>query len=168
MGDKTQLLAFVLTTRFKKPWTILLGIFIATILNHYLAAALGGIAASYIPATILKVILAALFFGFAVWVLIPDKEEAISERTKYGALITTIILFFLAEMGDKTQLSTVALSAKYHDTLSVTIGTTLGMMAANAPAVFFGEKIKEYIPIKLIHIGASILYLIFGVLILMN
>src|SRR5690606_5444718 len=109
-----------------------------------------------------------LFFGFAVWVLIPDKEEIINDKPRYGALVTTIILFFFAEMGDKTQLSTVALSAKYHDVLSVTLGTTLAMMAANAPAVFFGEQIKKYVPIKLIHIGASIFYFIFGVLILMR
>lgn len=166
MGDKTQLLAFVLATRFKKPWTVLLGIFIATVLNHYFASALGGVAATYIPEHILKIILATLFFGFAVWVLIPDKEEDVDEKYKYGALLTTIVLFFLAEMGDKTQLSTVALAAKYQETINVTIGTTLGMLLANAPAVFFGEKIKKYVPMKLIHIGASILYILFGLVVL--
>lgn len=166
MGDKTQLLAFVLATRFKKPWTVLLGIFIATILNHYFASALGGVAASYIPEHILKIILATLFFGFAIWVLIPDKDEDVDNKHKYGALLTTIILFFFAEMGDKTQLSTVALAAKYQETINVTIGTTLGMLLANAPAVFFGEKIKKYVPMKLIHIGASILYILFGLVVL--
>lgn len=168
IGDKTQLLAFLLATRFKKPWTIILGIFIATVANHYVASYVGNFLSGKVSADILKYILVATFWGFAVWILFPDKEETIKESKDYGALVTTIVLFFIAEMGDKTQLTTLALSAKYQNVLMVTIGSTLGMLAANIPAVFLGEKIIKVIPLKMIHRIASLIYFIFGLVILLS
>lgn len=168
MGDKTQLLAFVLATRFKKPWTIFAGIFVATILNHVLAASAGVWVANTVSPIVLKRTLAAIFFIFAVWILIPDKDEGLSETRKWGAFLTTVVTFFLAEMGDKTQIATVTLAAKYHDLILVTIGTTIGMMLTDGLAVFFGDKMTKHIPMKWIHILAAILYIIFGVGILIN
>lgn len=171
MGDKTQLLALILVARFKKPWTILFGVFIATILNHALAAYTGGWISSFFSPDTLKWILAFIFFLFAAWVLIPDKADDIQSNSKFGALSTTIILFFLAEMGDKTQLATVALGAHYAtgavahsaDFIKVTIGTTFGMMASNALAIFMGEKFLKLVPMKWTRIGASILFVAFGI-----
>lgn len=168
IGDKTQLLAFVLATRFKKPWTIILGIFIATVANHYVASYVGNFLSGKVSADLLKYILVATFWGFAIWILFPDKEEELKESKNYGALLTTIVLFFLAEMGDKTQLSTLALSARYQDVLLVTIGSTLGMLAANIPAVFLGEKIIRIVPLRTIHRIASFIYFIFGLVILLR
>lgn len=168
MGDKTQLLAFVLATRFKKPWTIVAGIFVATVLNHLMAASLGELVSDYVPAHILKWVLALAFFAFAAWVMIPDKEEDIQDKNRFGPFLTTVISFFIAEMGDKTQLSTVALAAKFSSPVIVTIGTTVGMMIANCPAVFFGNKMLKYIPLKWIHISAAVLYVVFGIYILLG
>ena len=162
MGDKTQLLALVLTARYKKPWTILLGVFIATILNHALAAYAGGWLSSLLSPTALKWTLAIIFFAFAAWILIPDKEEDLKSEGKFGALITTIVVFFLAEMGDKTQLATIALGAHYTDTTIVTIGTTLGMMGSNALAIFLGEKLLKKIPMQWIRRFACGLFILFG------
>lgn len=166
MGDKTQLLAFVLATRFKKPWTIFFGILVATLLNHLMAASLGHYVALYIPAVVLKWVLALAFFAFAIWVLIPDEEGSVQDDNRWGAFLTTVISFFIAEMGDKTQLSTVALAAKYHSPYLVTLGTTIGMMLTNGLAVFFGTKMLKVVPLKWIHISAAILYVFFGVYIL--
>lgn len=163
MGDKTQLLALILTARFKKPWTILLGVFIATILNHALAAYAGGWIASWFSPQVLKWSLAGIFFAFALWILIPDKEEDLSKESKYGALLTTVVAFFIAEMGDKTQLATIALGAKYSSTVIVTLGTTLGMMASNALAIFLGDKLLQRIPMKWVRIFACVLFILFGV-----
>ena len=168
MGDKTQLLAFVLATRYKKPWTIFAGIFVATILNHLLAASVGVWVANAVSPLILKRILAAIFLIFAVWILIPDKDDGLEETRKWGPFLTTVVTFFLAEMGDKTQIATVTLAAKYHDLLLVTTGTTIGMMLTDGLAVFFGDKMTKYIPMKWIHILASILYIIFAVGILIS
>lgn len=162
MGDKTQLLALILTVRYKKPWTILLGVFIATILNHALAAYAGGWLSSLVSPETLRWVLAVIFFAFAIWILIPDKEEDLKKESKFGALITTIIAFFLAEMGDKTQLATIALGARYASTTLVTIGTTLGMIASNALAIFLGEKLLQRIPMQWVRIFACILFVIFG------
>ena len=168
MGDKTQLLAFVLAGRFKKPWTIFAGIFVATVLNHVLAASFGVLVANAISPLFLKRILAAIFLIFAVWILIPDKDEGLSETRTWGAFTTTVVTFFLAEMGDKTQIATVTLAAKYHNLLLVTIGTTIGMMLTDGLAVFFGDKMTKYIPMKWVHISAAVLYIIFAVGILVS
>lgn len=162
MGDKTQLLAFILASRFKKPWTILSGILVATILNHTLASSLGTWVSQIIPALYLKWILALSFFAFAAWILVPDKEDENKKEGRFGAFLTTLVAFFLAEMGDKTQLSTVALAAKYQSILLVTMGTTLGMMFADGLAVFFGDKITKIIPMKWVRIFASLLFVVFG------
>jgi putative Ca2+/H+ antiporter (TMEM165/GDT1 family) len=168
MGDKTQLLAFVLATRFKKPWSIFAGIFVATVLNHLMAASAGVWVANTISPLILKRILAAIFLIFAVWILIPDKDEGLSETRKWGPFLTTVVTFFLAEMGDKTQIATVTLAAKYHDIILVTVGTTIGMMVTDGLAVFFGDKMTKYIPMKWVHILAAILYIVFAVGILLS
>lgn len=166
MGDKTQLLALLLAARFKKPWTIMAGVFFATVLNHGLASWVGGFVGSLVSAEALKWILALLFFAFAAWILIPDKEEDFSRESRYGAFVTTLVAFFIAEMGDKTQLATVALGARYADTWMVTLGTTLGMVASNALAIFLGERLLRKIPMKWIRIFASLLFVAFGVAIL--
>jgi putative Ca2+/H+ antiporter (TMEM165/GDT1 family) len=163
MGDKTQLLAFVLATRFRNPWAVLSGIFVATVLNHLLAALFGSWVSQAIPANYLKWILGGTFFIFAVWILIPDKDEDQKDNGRYGAFLTTLITFFLAEMGDKTQLSTVALAAKYDSILRVTIGTTIGMMFSDGLAVIFGEKLTEKISMKWIRIFSAVLFVAFGI-----
>lgn len=166
MGDKTQLLAFMLAAKFKKPWPIFWGIFVATILNHALAALAGKYVTNFIPEPYLTWILSAVFIGFGLWILIPDSTDGLSTESKYGPFWTTTMLFFLAEMGDKTQLSTVALAAEHRDVFLVTIGTTLGMMASDGLAVFLGPKLTEKLPMKYIHYFASAIFIIFGVLIL--
>lgn len=163
MGDKTQLLALVLAARFKKPWPILLGIFVATILNHYLASYVGSFVTQYFSESTLRITLALTFIGFGLWILVPDKDEGLNENYKWGAFVTTLIAFFLAEMGDKTQLATIALGARYNATVAVTIGSTLGMMLANAPAVFFGKWFTDRIPLNLVRRIASVLFIGFGI-----
>ncbi len=168
MGDKTQLLALVLTTRFKKPWTIMAGILVATLLNHGLASWAGGWVSTFVQPQYLRWILAFIFFAFAAWILIPDKDEELSQNQKYGAFLTTVVTFFLAEMGDKTQLATIALGAKFAAPIAVTVGTTMGMLVADGLAVFFGEKLTEKIPMKWIRIFACGLFAVFGLLILFS
>lgn len=165
MGDKTQLLAFILVARFRKPWAIFSGILFATILNHSAAAYAGGFIAKMVSPQALNYILATAFIVFAVWVLVPDKEGTQKESSR-GAFFTTLILFFLAEMGDKTQLSTIALAARYQSFFLVTLGTTLGMLFSDGLAIFFGDKITKVIPMKWIHRGAALSYLLFAILIL--
>lgn len=167
MGDKTQLLAFVLASRFKNPVAVLAGIFVATVLNHLLAAFFGQWIATQISAQMLKWILAATFFAFAAWILIPDKDEEGPKDSKFGAFLTTVVTFFLAEMGDKTQLSTVALAANYSSVLLVTIGTTLGMMFSDGLAVLFGEKLTQKISMKWIRYFSATLFFGFGFFILL-
>lgn len=168
MGDKTQLLALVLAARFRKPWTIMLGIFVATILNHALAAWGGGMAAAYIGPEYLRWGLALIFFAFAAWILIPDKEEELKKESRFGAFLTTVIMFFMAEMGDKTQLATIALGARYANLTLVTLGTTLGMLASNALAIFLGDKLLKRIPMQRIRQFACGLFVLFGILILIK
>lgn len=168
MGDKTQLLALVLSARFKRPWIVIAGIFVATILNHALASWSGGLIASFVSRETLNWILALTFFAFAIWILFPDKADDEKPKGRFGAFLTTVITFFLAEMGDKTQLATVALGARYMNTALVTLGTTLGMMASNALAVFAGESLLRRIPMKWIRIFASLSFAIFGVAILIG
>ncbi len=166
MGDKTQLLALVLTARFQKPWTILAGVFVATILNHALAAYAGGWVASLVEPQTLKWILALSFFVFAFWILIPDKEEELKSPGRFGAFLTTVIAFFIAEMGDKTQLATIALGAQYSSLMMVTLGTTLGMMGSNSLAIFMGNQLLQKISMTWIRRIACLSFLIFGVMIL--
>jgi putative Ca2+/H+ antiporter (TMEM165/GDT1 family) len=167
MGDKTQLLALVLALRFKKPLVVMLGILIATLLNHGLATAVGGWIGSQVSEENLKIALSIIFIAFAVWVLIPDKIDEEDSKTKtYGAtsaLLTTVTLFFLAEMGDKTQIATIALGAKFQAPLLVTIGTTLGMLVADGLAVVFGERLIKVIPMKAIRIISALLFAAFGI-----
>lgn len=163
MGDKTQLLAFVLATRFKSTFAILAGIFVATIANHSLAALVGQWVASSMPANFLKWILGALFIGFGAWVLIPDSETSSDKPPRFGAFLTTAVTFFIAEMGDKTQLSTVALAARFNDVGLVTLGTTAGMMLSDGLAVFMGRRLTDKIPLKAVRIFAALVFFAFGI-----
>lgn len=168
MGDKTQLLALVLAARYRAPWTIMAGILVATVLNHGLASVAGGLLSAHFSPETLKWILAATFFGFAVWILIPDKEEDLKHEDRYGAFLTTVVVFFLAEMGDKTQLATLALGAKFTSAILVTVGTTIGMLAADGLVVFFGESLTKKIPMKWIRMFAAVLFALFGLGILVR
>jgi putative Ca2+/H+ antiporter (TMEM165/GDT1 family) len=168
MGDKTQLLALVLASRYRKPWVIMAGILVATILNHSLAAWTGSWVSQMLAPETLRWILAASFFAFAAWVLIPDKDDEKIHSTSAGAFMVTLISFFFAEMGDKTQLSTVALAARYQDVLWVTVGTTMGMLVADGLAVFMGDKITERIPMKWMRLITCGLFIVFGVIILLQ
>lgn len=163
MGDKTQLLALVLAAKYKKPWHVLAGIFVATLLNHGLAAWAGEWVSHLVPIQYLTWLLALTFFGFALWILIPDKDDTNENPMRRGAFVTTTLLFFFAEVGDKTQLATVALAAQYQDLILVTLGTTLGMLFSNGLAVVFGEKLTSRIPMKWIHYISSLIYALFGV-----
>jgi putative Ca2+/H+ antiporter (TMEM165/GDT1 family) len=164
MGDKTQLLAFSLASRYRRPWVVMAGILVATILNHALAASVGTWVSEHVPARVMAGILAATFIGFGVWTLKPDTLEESKGPSGLGPFLTTTILFFLAEMADKTQLATVALAARYQSVVLVTIGTTLGMLASDGLAVFLGEKLAERVSMKGIRIAAAGLFFLFGVL----
>jgi len=167
IGDKTQLLSFVLATRFRgRHWAIIAGIFAATVFNHLFAALVGGWIAHFLGPDLLRWILGLSFLGFAAWALIPDTLDDKPEPSRYGPFLTTLVLFFLAEMGDKTQLATVALGAKYANLPLVTLGTTLGMMAANVPAVLIGEKLAQRFRLSTMRFVAAALFAIFGLLIL--
>ena len=168
MGDKTQLLSLVLMARFRKPWIILAGVLVATLLNHALAAWAGEWVSSLLSPQHLKWVLAATFFGFGLWLLVPDKEGEVKESGNWGAFLTTLVSFFIAEMGDKTQLATVALGARYSGVFLVTMGSTLGMMASNALAIFFGDALLRRIPMQWVRRAACALFIIFGVLILLS
>ena len=166
MGDKTQLLALVLAARFRKPWPIVLGILVATLVNHGLAGAVGAWVTSFVGPQMLRWILAVSFIAMAVWMLIPDKlDEGDAEGTpRWGVFGTTVVAFFLAEMGDKTQIATVMLAAKYNAYLWVVAGTTLGMMLANAPVVWLGERITRTVPIRAVHLVSALIFLVLGLL----
>jgi putative Ca2+/H+ antiporter (TMEM165/GDT1 family) len=166
MGDKTQLLGLLLVLRYKRPWTIMMAIFFATIANHLGATWFGAVLAGLVPELWLQYILAAAFFIFGFWILIPDKCENQDRPDKYGAFLTTLVVFFLAEMGDKTQLATVALGAQYQSVTMVTIGSTLGMLLTNALTVFGGERLIKVMPMNFIRYCASALFFIFGLIIL--
>jgi putative Ca2+/H+ antiporter (TMEM165/GDT1 family) len=165
IGDKTQLLAFILAARFKKPVPIIAGILCATIVNHGLAGALGAWITSAVSPGILRWILGVSFIAMAVWTMIPDKieEEETQVAKKMGVFGATVVTFFLAEMGDKTQIATVAMAAHYSTPVLVVIGTTLGMLIADVPAVFIGEKLSAKIPMKLVHSIAAAIFALMGV-----
>ena len=170
MGDKTQLLAFILAARFKKPVPIILGILLATLVNHGLAGALGAWITSVVSPDVMRWVLGLSFIGMAIWTLIPDKieEEETQVAQKLGVFGATLVTFFLAEMGDKTQIATVALAAHYGAPLLVVIGTTLGMLIADVPAVFVGNKFAAKIPMKLVHSIAATIFAIMGLLTLLK
>ena len=170
MGDKTQLLAIVLAAMFRRPWPIVAGIFVATLANHAAAGAVGGWVAQLLGPDVLRWVIGLSFLAMAVWMLIPDKidEESAAGRQRFGVFGTTVIAFFLAEMGDKTQIATVALAARYTDIVQVVLGTTLGMMLANVPAVFLGDKIASKVSMRLVHGIAAAIFAILGVLTLLN
>lgn len=164
IGDKTQLLAFILAARFKKPLPIILGILAATLVNHGLAGALGTWITATVSPDILRWVLGLSFIGMAIWTMIPDKieEEETQIAKRLGVFGATLITFFLAEMGDKTQIATVALAAHYGTPLLVIAGTTLGMLIADVPAVFAGGKLAEKIPMKLVHSIAAAVFVLLG------
>lgn len=170
IGDKTQLLALVLAARFRKPLPIILGILIATLANHGLAAWLGALVADWLGGEILRWILGLSFLAMAGWMLIPDKvdDDDTTTSNRFGPFLATLIAFFLLEIGDKTQIATVALSAKFDHLLFVTAGTTLGMMLANVPAVLLGEVAAKKVPLALVHGIAAAIFAVMGMLVLLG
>ena len=160
MGDKTQLLALILAARFKKPWPIVAGILVATLVNHALAGAAGAWVTTLIGPQMLRWILGASFLAMAAWMLVPDKLDADEDEKppRYGVFFTTVLVFFLAEMGDKTQIATVMLAARYDAIVSVVAGTTLGMMLANAPVVWLGERVTRLVPLRAVHIVSALIF----------
>jgi putative Ca2+/H+ antiporter (TMEM165/GDT1 family) len=168
MGDKTQLLALVLAARFRRPWPILWGILIATLANHALAGAVGASVTAWLGPQWLRWILAGSFIAMAAWMLVPDKldDDDAPDAPRHSVLVTTIIAFFLAEMGDKTQVATVMLAAQYQTWFAVVAGTTLGMLLANAPVVWFGERVMRRVPVRAVHIVSALIFLGLGLAIL--
>lgn len=166
MGDKTQLLALVLAARFRKPWPIVLGIFVATLANHAMAGALGAWVTTLLSPQLLRWILALSFMAMAVWMLIPDKldENETPSAPRFGIFGTTVLAFFLAEMGDKTQIATVMLAARYEAYFAVVAGSTLGMMLANAPVVWLGERITRLVPLRVVHIVSALIFVALALL----
>ena len=164
IGDKTQLLAFLLAARFRRPLPIVAGILVATIANHAFAAAVGAWVGATLGADVLRWVLGLSFLAMAAWIMVPDKlDDEDAELARYGVFLTTLIAFFLAEMGDKTQVATVALAARFDSMVAVVAGTTFGMMLANVPAVYFGERIAGKVPLKLVHGIAAALFAVLGV-----
>ncbi len=169
IGDKTQLLAFILAAKFRKPWPIIWGILIATIANHGFAGAVGAWITTLMGPETLRWVLGISFLAMAVWTLIPDEfDEEDAKLARFGVFGTTLAAFFLAEMGDKTQVATVALAAQYQSLLAVVAGTTFGMMLATVPAVIMGDRIAEKMPVKLVHRIAAALFAVLGIATLMG
>ena len=170
IGDKTQLLAFVLAARFKKPVPIILAIFCATVVNHGLAGALGAWITAVLTPETLRWVVGVSFIGMAIWTLVPDKIE--DEETKVashlGVFGATLVTFFLAEMGDKTQIATVAMAAHYPSPVMVVIGTTIGMLLADVPAVFIGDRFSKKIPMRLVHSIAAAMFAVMGAVALLK
>jgi putative Ca2+/H+ antiporter (TMEM165/GDT1 family) len=164
MGDRTQLLTVVLASRYRRPVPILAGILVATIANHLLAAVAGFYLSDLLNALWFKYVVALSFIAMAVWALIPDKEdeEDRPSRLRLGVFLTTAVTFFLVEMGDKTQIATAALAARFHNVFLVAAGTTTGMMLANIPAVLLGHSVTKVLPIRTLQIAAALLYLALG------
>ena len=163
IGDKTQLLAIVLAARFRKPLPIVLGILAATLLNHALAASFGYLVAQWLTGRTFQIVLGAAFLAMAAWALIPDKEdEGAAERSAGGVFLTTLVAFFLVEIGDKTQIATSLLAARFQSVALVTVGTTAGMMLANVPAVFLGEAVTRIVPMKVVRSAAAVIFAAIG------
>ena len=170
MGDKTQLLSLVLAARFRKPWPIVWGILVATLANHALAGGLGAWVTHFMGPTLMRWVLGVSFLAMAVWMLVPDKldDDDADVKPKFGVFGTTVVAFFLAEMGDKTQIATVMLAAEYQSWLWVVAGTTLGMMLANAPVVWFGERITRLVPLTWVHRISAVVFVVLGLLVLLG
>jgi putative Ca2+/H+ antiporter (TMEM165/GDT1 family) len=162
MGDKTQLLALTLASRYRRPWTVMLGILIATVVNHALASSIGVQAADMLPSRRLGWILGLGFIAFGIWALVPDRPRTTVAQRGWGPLLTTAAVFFVAEMGDKTQLATLALGARFDSTAMVTAGTTLGMLVADGLAVLAGDRLTAIMPMRLIRWIAAALFFAFG------
>jgi putative Ca2+/H+ antiporter (TMEM165/GDT1 family) len=169
IGDKTQLLAIVLTATFRRPWPIIAGILVATLANHALAGAVGNAVAAWLGPDWLRWVIGLSFLAMAAWMLVPDQiDDAAARGGRFGAFGTTVVTFFLAEMGDKTQIATVALAGRYPELVQVVVGTTLGMMLANVPAVLLGDQIARRVSMKLVHGIAAAVFALLGVLTLLN
>ena len=170
MGDKTQLLSLVLAARFRKPWPIVLGILVATMANHGLAGAVGSWVTTVLGPDVLRWVLGVSFIAMAVWMLIPDKldDEDTGSAPRMGVFLTTVVAFFLAEMGDKTQIATVMLAAQYQAWFAVVAGTTLGMMLANAPVVWLGDAITKRVSLRLVHLVSAVVFAVLGVVALIG
>ena len=170
MGDKTQLLALLLAAKFRRPVPIVLGILVATLVNHALAGAVGEGVAHALGPHVLRWVIGLSFLAMAAWMLVPDSidDEAEGGTQRFGVFGTTVLAFFLAEMGDKTQIATVALAARYGDLVAVVAGTTLGMMIANVPAVLLGDVVAKKVPMRLVHGIAAAIFAVLGVLTLLN
>jgi putative Ca2+/H+ antiporter (TMEM165/GDT1 family) len=167
IGDKTQLLAIILAARYRKPVPIILGILAATLLNHAAAAAAGALIAQFLSGPWFQIAVGAAFIVMAAWALIPDKQDdATVQKTAGSVFLTTLIVFFIVEIGDKTQIATTLLAARFQDIVLVTIGTTLGMMIANVPAVIFGERITRIVPLNYVRIAAAAIFAVIGIWIL--
>jgi Ca2+/H+ antiporter, TMEM165/GDT1 family len=170
MGDKTQLLSIVLAARFRRPWPIVWGILVATLLNHALAGAAGAWIMSTLGPDVMRWVLGVSFIAMGAWMLVPDKLDDVGGDAgpRFGVFAATTLAFFLAEMGDKTQFATVALAAQYSPLVAVVVGTTLGMMIANVPAVFFGESLTRRIPIRTLHLIAALVFAVLGLMALLD
>jgi putative Ca2+/H+ antiporter (TMEM165/GDT1 family) len=164
IGDRTQLLAIVLVSRFNKPWPIIAGILVATLANHALAATAGYYVSDWLKGAWFQYVLAASFFATALWTLIPDKEDSVTAPTgRWGVFLTTALTFFLVEMGDKTQIAAISLAARFHNITLVTAGSTLGMMLANVPAVFLGGAATKIVPLRVVRFGAAVIFVGLGI-----
>ena len=164
IGDKTQLLALILAAKFRKPWPIVAGILAATLVNHALAGALGVWLQTAVGPMAMRWVLGLSFIAMAAWMLVPDKfEEGDAKLARFGVFTTTLNTFFLAEMGDKTQIATIALAAQYHAFVPVVAGTTAGLLLANVPAVFLGDRIARLVPVKIVHAVTAGIFLVLGV-----
>ncbi len=168
MGDKTQLLSFVLAARLRKPWPIMGGILVATLLNHALAGGLGTLLAGWIPRTALIWSTGLAFIGFGLWTLHPDSIGDDLKLHRGSAFVTTAIAFFMAEMGDKTQFATIALAARFQAPLQVVLGTTAGMLLADIPAVWLGDKLSDRVPMRAVRIVAALLFIAMGAVTLLS
>ena len=170
MGDKTQLLAMVLAATYRRPLPIVWGILLATLLNHAVAGLLGGWMAQALGPEALRWVVGVSFLAMSIWLLIPDRleDESLKDGHRWGIFLTTLVAFFLAEMGDKTQLATVALAARFVDVIQVVLGTTLGMMIANVPVVFLGNKLLVKVPMRLVHAIAAATFAVLGLVALTN
>ncbi|MFI4970756.1 MAG: TMEM165/GDT1 family protein [Lysobacterales bacterium] len=170
IGDKTQLLSLILAAKYRRPWPICLGIFAATIVNHAIAGSAGALVAQWLSPTTLKWIVAASFFAVAAWTLVPDRthDEDAARGAGRSVLLATLIAFFLAEMGDKTQIATVVLAAQYHPLWQVVAGSTLGMLLANVPVVWLGSRFAEKLPLQAARIGAAALFAALGLWIVLR
>ena len=170
IGDKTQLLSFVLAARFRRPWPIVWGILVATLANHALAGAAGTWVVTMLGPDALRWVLGLSFLAMAAWMLKPDEldEDDAKAPANLGVFGTTLVAFFLAEMGDKTQIATVALAAKYGAWAAVVVGTTLGMMLANVPAVLLGERITKLVPVRVVHAVAAAIFAVLGAVVLLG